>query len=165
MPRVGSQPRVLHSVEIERLQLLRHLPMPAHVYVAPFLLAYPLAIYIYTARYDDLLGDQAFTFLVRCSLEDSAHGDSCASLCSDRTACRGSALAGLWATVRPRPAFGCVLSRAATRLRGALRDHRAMLFASTTAADVLRRATTSAGPSRCGSSLSGIAARATSYRC
>lgn len=68
-----DQPKVEHSVEIERLQLLRHLPTLAHVYVAPFLLAYPLAIYIYTARYDDLLGDQAYTFLLCLALFGS-HG-------------------------------------------------------------------------------------------
>lgn len=71
-PTVG-QPTIQHSVEIERLQLLRHLPTVAHVYVAPFLLAYPLAIYIYTARYDDLLGDQAYTFLLCLALFGS-HG-------------------------------------------------------------------------------------------
>lgn len=51
------------SNEIAAISL--HVPIPAllHIYVLPFLFLYPAAAYVYLLRYDDLVVDQANTFI------------------------------------------------------------------------------------------------------
>ncbi|GAA94246.1 hypothetical protein E5Q_00895 [Mixia osmundae IAM 14324] len=60
----SSSAPTIRSSEIKQLTLHRGLPSLLHIYVLPFLAAYPYAIHIYTNRYDQVLGDQANTFLL-----------------------------------------------------------------------------------------------------
>ena len=61
----SAQWPIISSESISKIELLNPLPLLVHVYVLPFLLLYPAAIYAYTAKYTDWLGEeQANTFLL-----------------------------------------------------------------------------------------------------
>lgn len=51
------------SQEISSISLHTPLPTMLHIYIFPFLALYPLAIYYYTFRYEDVVKDQAGTFM------------------------------------------------------------------------------------------------------
>ena len=60
---MASGVSVKNSNEIAAISL--HSPLPAllHLYVYPFLVLYPFAAWIYLAKYNEYLGDQANTFI------------------------------------------------------------------------------------------------------
>lgn len=62
----------VYSSEIAALSLHSPIPLFLHLYVLPFLFLYPFCIYIYTVRYDDLIQDQANTF-IGCVLLFGSH--------------------------------------------------------------------------------------------
>ncbi|KAJ1730528.1 putative cation-transporting ATPase 1 [Coemansia biformis] len=57
------QERLVQAKAVKAATLHRPLPVPQHAYVWPFVFVYPVWLYVYTMRYDDVLGSQEFTLL------------------------------------------------------------------------------------------------------
>ncbi|KAJ2783865.1 putative cation-transporting ATPase 1 [Coemansia javaensis] len=57
------QERLVQGKAVRAATLHRRLPTAQHAYVWPFVFVYPVWLYVYTLRYDEVLGSQEFTAL------------------------------------------------------------------------------------------------------